>query len=265
MIETDGYVRFERARPSPRHQEGSTAQVEGERLRIELVRDELVRVKISRGGVFDEDPTFAVCVDPLAEPVEFSVERARRECASATYVGDGRHARARSVPARRASRPTERRRGVGSGRRAAGTGPTRRSTTRSRPAPVPPTRMRSSGSARSRDATTDEGRDFTLWNTDVLDPDATARVHRRQVQRTTRGATGRASSSIRTTSPSRSSTTRPTRPGTMAGVVRRQRLPGPVRLHRARRVPHPVRRRAVHRVHLRRARHARTSLRPTPG
>ncbi|HEX8343914.1 MAG TPA: TIM-barrel domain-containing protein, partial [Actinoplanes sp.] len=33
-----------------------------------------VRFTISRGGVFDESPTFAVCVDPVAEAVEFTVE-----------------------------------------------------------------------------------------------------------------------------------------------------------------------------------------------
>ena len=44
-------------------------------MRIDLVREDVVRVKISRGGVFDEAPTHAVCVDPLAEVPEFSVER----------------------------------------------------------------------------------------------------------------------------------------------------------------------------------------------
>ena len=34
-----------------------------------MVRPDVVRIKISRGGVFDETPTYAVCVDPLAEPV----------------------------------------------------------------------------------------------------------------------------------------------------------------------------------------------------
>ena len=35
---------------------------------------DVVRFKISRGGVFDDSPTFAVCVDPLAEPVDFTVD-----------------------------------------------------------------------------------------------------------------------------------------------------------------------------------------------
>ena len=50
-------------------------EVHGEQLRVDVVRPDIVRVKISRGGVFDEAPTFAVCVDPLGESVEFVVEQ----------------------------------------------------------------------------------------------------------------------------------------------------------------------------------------------
>jgi len=53
---------------------GVLADVHGERLRVDLVRDDLVRVKISRGGAFDESPTFALCVDPLSDDVEFGIE-----------------------------------------------------------------------------------------------------------------------------------------------------------------------------------------------
>ena len=52
---------------------GVLAELHSERLRVEVVRDDVVRVKLSRGGVFDERPTFAVCVDPLSEPVDCSV------------------------------------------------------------------------------------------------------------------------------------------------------------------------------------------------
>ena len=57
-----------------------------------------------------------------------------------------------------------------------------------------------------------KGRDFTLWNTDVLSPWETRRVHPGPGPRTTRAATGSAWSSTRSTSASRSSTTRTTRP-----------------------------------------------------
>ena len=52
---------------------GVLAELHCEQLRVEVVRDDVVRIKLSRGGVFDERPTFAVCVDPLSESVEWSV------------------------------------------------------------------------------------------------------------------------------------------------------------------------------------------------
>jgi alpha-glucosidase len=75
VLETDHFIRFERVGSVTETAHGLLAQVETEQLRIDLVSPELVRVKMSRGGVFDESPTFAVCIDPLATPVEFSVER----------------------------------------------------------------------------------------------------------------------------------------------------------------------------------------------
>ncbi len=50
-------------------------QPHGEQLRIEPVRPDVVRLKISRAGVFDEEPTYAVCVDPLAEQPAYEVRR----------------------------------------------------------------------------------------------------------------------------------------------------------------------------------------------
>jgi alpha-glucosidase len=38
-----------------------------ERLRVDVIRDDVVRLKISRGGVFDETPTFAVVQDGTAD------------------------------------------------------------------------------------------------------------------------------------------------------------------------------------------------------
>jgi alpha-glucosidase len=76
VIETGNYVRFERVDCVVEIEDGLLAELHGERLRLDLLRDDVLRVKISRGGLFDESPTFAVCVDPLAEDVQFSVERA---------------------------------------------------------------------------------------------------------------------------------------------------------------------------------------------
>ena len=76
MIDTDGYLRFERVDSVRGTERGVLAQLPGEQLRIDVVRNDVVRFKISRGGVFDDAPTFAVCVDPLAEMVDFAVDYA---------------------------------------------------------------------------------------------------------------------------------------------------------------------------------------------
>jgi alpha-glucosidase len=74
-IDTANYVRFEHVTSVTETERGLLAELHGEQLRIDLVRHDVVRFKISRGGVFDETPTFALCVDPLSEPVQFGTER----------------------------------------------------------------------------------------------------------------------------------------------------------------------------------------------
>ena len=75
MIATESYLRFERVSDVEQTEHGLLARLHGEQLRLEIVRPDVVRIKISRGGVFEESPTFAVCVDPLDEPAAFTVER----------------------------------------------------------------------------------------------------------------------------------------------------------------------------------------------
>ncbi|GAA1242086.1 glycoside hydrolase family 31 protein [Oryzihumus leptocrescens] len=75
MLQTDHYIRFERVDSVEETPRGLLAGLHREQLRVDLVADDVVRVKISRGGVFDVSPTFAVCTDPLSRPVEFRVER----------------------------------------------------------------------------------------------------------------------------------------------------------------------------------------------
>jgi alpha-glucosidase len=172
MIETGGFVRFERVSAVEETDRGLLATVHGEQLRIDLVRDDVVRVKISRGGAFDESPTFAVCVDPLSERVDFVVERdddvvRLRSSALVVSLGldpfrldvhrpdgsavvetaqdeDGRHWAYATLndafTIRRRCRPDDAVYGLGE----------------------------KTGSHNRK------GRDFTLWNTDVLDPHATA-------------------------------------------------------------------------------------------
>src|SRR5664279_1096284 len=76
VLQTDHFVRFERVTSVHESPRGVVAQVHGETFAVDVVADDVVRLRMSRGGAFDESPTFALCVDPLAQPVEFRVEHA---------------------------------------------------------------------------------------------------------------------------------------------------------------------------------------------
>ncbi len=75
MLDTDHYVRFNHVDSVSATERGVLAELHDELLRVELLSANLVRFKISRGGVFDESPTYAICVDPLQQPVRFDVEQ----------------------------------------------------------------------------------------------------------------------------------------------------------------------------------------------
>ncbi len=75
MIETDHFRRFERVTSVRESEHGLLAQLDGEQLRLDVVRSDVLRISISQGGEFDESPTFAVYVDPLADSAHFQVER----------------------------------------------------------------------------------------------------------------------------------------------------------------------------------------------
>ena len=75
MINTDHYIRCERVDSVTQTSTGILAELHGEQLRIDVVRPDVLRIKISRGGMLDEQPTFAVCVDPLASPIDFALEQ----------------------------------------------------------------------------------------------------------------------------------------------------------------------------------------------
>ena len=75
VIDTGNFIRYERVGSVTSTEHGLLARLHGEQLRIDLVSDEIVRVKISRGGAFDETPTYAVSVDPLDGRVDFTVEQ----------------------------------------------------------------------------------------------------------------------------------------------------------------------------------------------
>ena len=75
MLDTTHHLRFDRIDSVHATPRGLRADLHGEQLRVDVVRDDVVRLAISRGGRFDEQPTHAVCVDPFATPVEVTVEQ----------------------------------------------------------------------------------------------------------------------------------------------------------------------------------------------
>lgn len=62
-IDTQYFTRLERVSAYSRTDRGILATVDRETLRVDVVRDDIMRVKISRAGIFDETPTFAVSAD----------------------------------------------------------------------------------------------------------------------------------------------------------------------------------------------------------
>ncbi|MEI8339966.1 MAG: TIM-barrel domain-containing protein [Verrucomicrobiota bacterium] len=48
-----------------------------ELLRVEVIQDDLIRLKISRNRIFDEEPTFAVCADLDIQSPEFTLEESQ--------------------------------------------------------------------------------------------------------------------------------------------------------------------------------------------
>ena len=75
MTVHDDYLLFSCASEVEQTATGLRARLDGEQLRVDVVRPDVLRIAISRGGTFDESPTFAVHVDPLADVPPFALER----------------------------------------------------------------------------------------------------------------------------------------------------------------------------------------------
>jgi alpha-glucosidase len=74
QIDTRYFARLERVTKITPTRQGILAEVDGELLRIDVIRADMMRIKISRARVFDEEPTFAVCADLQAAALEFAIE-----------------------------------------------------------------------------------------------------------------------------------------------------------------------------------------------
>ena len=75
LPQTDHYLRFTRVDEVHDTAHGFRALLHGEELHVDVIAPDVVRVTMTRGGVLDPSPTSALCVDPLAGTPELTVER----------------------------------------------------------------------------------------------------------------------------------------------------------------------------------------------
>ena len=72
-MRTDNYLRFARLASASKTASGLIGDLQTEQMRVDVIDADLVRIKISRGGDFDEKPTFALVAEPELGKVEFEV------------------------------------------------------------------------------------------------------------------------------------------------------------------------------------------------
>ncbi len=77
-MQSSGAIKFTTVSSVERTKTGILSRVGEEFLRVDVIKTDLLRVAISRGGKFDEKPTFALAIDPmeLAGTVDFDVTEA---------------------------------------------------------------------------------------------------------------------------------------------------------------------------------------------
>ena len=75
MIDTIGLYTFRAGRVRARYRAGSAgSNCTASNCASRSFARTWFGIKISRGGVFDETPTFAFCVDPFVDAVDFTVD-----------------------------------------------------------------------------------------------------------------------------------------------------------------------------------------------
>ncbi len=74
LVDTRYFTRIGTVAGIVRSDRGLLASVDSEQLRVDVIRDDIIRLKISRGGIFDETPTFAVCADLQTAHADFTIE-----------------------------------------------------------------------------------------------------------------------------------------------------------------------------------------------
>ncbi|MEN9714734.1 MAG: hypothetical protein RJA35_201 [Actinomycetota bacterium] len=75
-MQESGFVSLSNVHSVRRTENGFEAGLAHEKLRVDVIKADLIRLKISRGGVFDESPSFALAIDPISESVKAGFDRA---------------------------------------------------------------------------------------------------------------------------------------------------------------------------------------------
>lgn len=73
-IDATYFTRFKKVTQVTPTEQGLLAEVDDELLRIDVIRADILRIKISRGRHFDEQPTFAVCANLNAHQATFNLD-----------------------------------------------------------------------------------------------------------------------------------------------------------------------------------------------
>ena len=66
-MQNSGQIHFSTVGTFERIEHGLVAKLDDELIKVEVIKDDLMRIAISRGGKFDENPTYALAIDPIAE------------------------------------------------------------------------------------------------------------------------------------------------------------------------------------------------------
>ena len=86
-MNTDNYATFARAHSVAKGKHGLEAALDNERLRIDVLAPDCVRIKISRGGVYDENPSFALAIEPPPMTKGFKVSSSAETSTLETEIG----------------------------------------------------------------------------------------------------------------------------------------------------------------------------------
>jgi alpha-glucosidase len=78
LEDRDFYIKLEKVDHFTKTRKGLLINVDDEKVKIDFIFDDVVRIKVSKGGVFDASPTFAIPNDEFGEPKFSFVENKKK-------------------------------------------------------------------------------------------------------------------------------------------------------------------------------------------